>query len=72
MSQKERLRHLFTLRRGEWIPLYDILSMGIAQYNTRIRELRQEGMIIQNRIKIIYGTKTSWFRHSLPGQWEKR
>ena len=46
-TQHERI--LLILIPYEWIPLPKILALHIAQYNTRIKELRQQGYYIENR-----------------------
>jgi len=64
MSQKDRLRDLFLSRPYKWIPLTTILDMRIAQYNTRISELRKEGYHIENRVKeVVRGQKHTEFRY---------
>ena len=63
-SQRQRLKDLFESRKNEWIPLPVILSMHIAQYGTRIKELRDEdGMNIENKWQSINGERHSWFRY---------
>ena len=52
ISQRERLKKLFEANAGRWIPLPNILSMGIAQYNSRILDLRREGMTIWNENRL--------------------
>ena len=64
MTQGERLMALFESRPGEWIPLPEILALGIAQYNARIYELRREGKVIENRIMdTVGGQKHTAFRY---------
>ena len=63
-AQRERLKDLFEYNRGRWIPLPQILAMGIAQYNARIFELRREGMQIENTSKTVDGAKHTWFRYN--------
>ena len=57
-----RLLAFFRKRPGEWIPLPQILRLGVAQYNARISQLRAEGYRIENRVKWEEGVKNSWFR----------
>jgi hypothetical protein len=38
------------------------LSLGVAQYNSRIFELRKSGFNIENRTESIEGIRHSWFR----------
>lgn len=47
---------------GAWVPLPEILALGIAQYNARIWELRKRGLNIENRTEIVDGVRHSWFR----------
>jgi hypothetical protein len=44
--------------RGSWVPLPQILTLGIAQYNARVFELRRLGFRIANKRE----GKRSWFR----------
>ncbi len=62
-TQNQKLRELFESREGQWVPLPNILLLGIAQYGTRIFELRREGMNIKNKTKMIDGTKRSWYMY---------
>lgn len=51
-----------------WVPLPQILSLGIAMYQTRIFELRHKaGLNVENKMN---GPSKSWFRLG-PGQWKK-
>lgn len=64
MNQRQRLRELFKSMPNTWISLSYILSMGIAQYNARILEIRRDKnnpMNIQNRTLFKNGTQYSWF-----------
>ena len=62
-SQCGLLLRLLESRRGGWIPLPDILALGIAQYNTRIKELRDDwGFAIENKTETVDGVRHSWFR----------
>jgi len=64
LSQKERLRKLFIANPGRWIPLPQILSLGLAQYGARIYELRREGMCIHNETRLGEdGIRRSYFRY---------
>lgn len=60
-TQTERLKELFESRPNQRISLPEILSMGIAQYNARIYELRHEGMCIINEGKRVDGIHQTWF-----------
>ena len=60
-SQRDRILRLLQSRAGQWVPLYEITPLA-AQYNTRIRELRQRGHIIDNHTRHVDGVVHSWFR----------
>jgi hypothetical protein len=47
--------------RGEEVALPEILSLRIAQYNTRLKELRSEGYVIKNRTERRDGRVLSWY-----------
>ena len=64
-TQCERIFQLLQEREGQWTPLYEILPLA-AQYNARIKELRDAGHTIQNRIQRRNGTVYSWFRLLTP------
>ena len=68
MTQRDELRQHFQERPYQWIPLYEILRMGIAQYNARILELRREGMKIENKWMMKQCKKHSWFRFVPEGE----
>jgi Helix-turn-helix domain len=61
-GQRARLLALLDEARGGWVPLPEILALGIAQYNARIFELRRLGFSIENRTEEIDGVRHSWFR----------
>jgi hypothetical protein len=60
---REKIRRLFEAHPDEEIPLSRILGLFVAQYNTRILELRREGMTIENRTEWREGVRHSWFRY---------
>jgi hypothetical protein len=60
--QSERLLVLLRSAHGAWVPLPEILALGIAQYGARILELRRSGLHIENRIESVGGVRHSWFR----------
>lgn len=62
LSQREKLRLFFIERVGEWVPLYQIMEIGKAQYNARIFELRRSGMIIEHRHEMVDGVCHSYYR----------
>jgi hypothetical protein len=47
-TQRGRILGLLIGARGSWVPLPEILALGIAQYNARIFELRRLGFSIQS------------------------
>ena len=62
-SQCGRILYLLESRRGEWVPLPEILGIKISQYGTRIKELHDDWKFaIENRIETIDGVQQSWFR----------
>lgn len=62
-SQKAKIKSLFESRPNQWIPLTEILGLYIAQYNSRIFELRRDGMNIENKIEPVNGSRHTWFRY---------
>lgn len=61
-TQRSRILRLLIEAHGAWVPLPDILALGIAQYGARILELRRTGFNIENRTEHIDGARHSWFR----------
>lgn len=65
-TQASEILRLLQDARGAWVPLPDILALGIAQYSARIFELRRElrptGRDIQNKTGRVNGKRHSWFR----------
>jgi hypothetical protein len=64
LTQKVILLRLLLGAKGRWIPLPEILSLGLAQYSARIFELRRDGYVIENRTEhdAASGAIHSWFR----------
>ena len=62
MSQKDKIKNLFTNSPYSWIPLYEIFKFA-KQYNARIKELRESGMTILNKTKHVNGEVHSWFKY---------
>lgn len=65
-TQVERLRNLFERREGMWIPLNEIMKLGIAQHGTRIKELKEDKdrpMNIVNRMETVNGERYSWYKY---------
>ena len=51
-SQRDRILMLLKAREGHWVPLTDILALGIGQYNAQIKELRDiDKHRIENKIQ---------------------
>lgn len=61
-TQRAALLRLLIDAHGSWVPLPQILALGIAQYNARILELRRLGFVIENKTERINGARRSWFR----------
>jgi len=63
MKNTQHLKIIALLKANKgWVSLPQILSLGVAQYNARIYELRQEGYDIQNKVQTVDGVKHSWFK----------
>jgi hypothetical protein len=62
ITQQKRILTLLNSRPNQWVPLPDILDLHIAQYGTRIKELRADGFQIENKTEWINGARHSWFR----------
>ena len=60
-TQRDRILRLLQSRAGQWVPLYEITPLA-AHYNTRIKELRERGHIIDNHTRHVDGVVHSWFR----------
>lgn len=54
---------------GRWLAISEILRLGIAQYGTRIHELRRQGHQIENwkEFSELDGCYHSWYRLVQPG-----
>ncbi len=61
-NQRAAILTLLMAAHGDWVPLPQILALGIAQYNARIYELRRLGFRITNRIEEVDGIRRSWYR----------
>jgi Helix-turn-helix domain len=61
-TQRGEILRLLLDAQGSWVPLPDVLALGIAQYNARIYELRRLGFDIENRTERVGGERHSWFR----------
>lgn len=60
-NQQERILRLLRDRVNTWVPLPEILKLGCAQYNTRIKELRGKGYKIDNKTEHVGRERKSWF-----------
>jgi len=71
-TQRSRLLALLQSRRGQWVPLPEILSLGFSQFGARILELRRSGHAILNKTEHRAGKVVSWYRlESKPPQEKK-
>jgi hypothetical protein len=62
-TQQGRLLKLLLDHRFDWVPLPDILALGISQYSSRIWEIRHQlGLKVESRVEFVDGKKCSWFR----------
>ncbi|HEY6387280.1 MAG TPA: helix-turn-helix domain-containing protein [Candidatus Acidoferrum sp.] len=62
-TQRDRLLALLHSRENEWVPLPEILALGIAQFGARILELRRAGFDIANKIERDESSVVhSWYR----------
>ena len=59
---REKILRLMREFEGHWIELPAILKLGVAQYNARIKQLRDEGYVIENKVEWQGRVKKSWFR----------
>ena len=58
-TQRKRLLKL--LRQRKWITLKAILDLRIAQYGSRLLELRRT-YEIRNKTQMVNGVKLSWYK----------
>ena len=61
-TQCDLLLRLLSSRPNSWVPLPDVLSLGVAQYNARFKELRGKGHNIQSKTERRGRQVHSWFR----------
>ena len=71
-TQRSRLLALLQSRRGQWVPLPEILSLGFSQFGARILELRRDGHAITNKTEHRAGKVLSWYRLDSEPKPEKR
>jgi len=61
-NQRDQIRKLFEERPNQRVPLYpDIMTLFISAYNRCIKELREQGMTIENSIEEVDGKKRSYY-----------
>lgn len=60
-KQREKIKELFQSNPNKWIPAYELAKIAL-QYNARLFSLRREGMIIENKTKMVDGIKYSWYK----------
>jgi hypothetical protein len=60
--QSARILELLRAAHGSLVPLPKILAQCIAQYRSRILELRRLGFQIENRMERVRGARRSWYR----------
>ena len=64
-TQRARILGLLIRARGSWVPLSEIITLAIVQYNARLYELRRLGFQIENCTERQGGQRHSWFRLAL-------
>ena len=65
-TQADRVLALLRSAEGAWVPLPELLALGIAQYNARIFDLRRAGHDIECKQVQQGRTKHTFYR--LKGQ----
>src|SRR5579859_3327354 len=66
LSQVQKLDRLLSDHEGQWVPLPDVLALGIAAYSRRFEDLREiykpQGFMIENRMETgTDGIRRSWY-----------
>lgn len=51
MTMRERVRRVLVQRAGQWIPAVDLEVGGRQAWRSRVSDLRQRGMTIENRVR---------------------
>lgn len=74
LTQRERILALLRSRLGQWVALPEITGLGIAMYPPRIKELRDAGHDIENRLEHLDdGSIHSFYRlHEPARDWYTR
>jgi hypothetical protein len=62
-GQAARMRDFFRSRPGVWVPLPEILGLGIAQYNARIWDCRDAGMKIAEKEERVNGSRHTFYTY---------
>lgn len=60
--QQQKIYDLLRQHTNAWVSLPSLMALGVAQYNSRILDLRRMGYIIENRTQVVNGVKHSWYR----------
>ncbi|ATU04883.1 hypothetical protein BKN14_00295 [Candidatus Gracilibacteria bacterium HOT-871] len=61
LTQEQKILKVLEAKINNWVPLTDILKLGVAQYNARIWGLRKKGYTIENKIEIQKNKKRHTF-----------
>ena len=62
-AQREEMLAFFKARPNQWIPVYEVARIAL-QYNARIKELRNLGYHIENKlIEVVNGKRHTAFRY---------
>lgn len=64
-TQRDRILRLLKEREGAWVPVFEVAALA-CQYGARIKELRDAGYLIENKIEHRNGAVYSWFRLKQP------
>jgi hypothetical protein len=65
-TQRSRILALLLNAHGGWVPSFELARTAL-QYNSRVKELRQLGCVIESRVEVADdGQRHSWFR-LIPG-----
>lgn len=69
-KQQRKSLDLLLESPNRWVGLAAVLQLQVAQYNSRIHELRLKGWKIENRTAWVNDKKHSWFRIVAPTERE--
>jgi hypothetical protein len=59
-TQREKIFNLLKSRAGTWVPCYEIAGLAL-QYSARLKEIRDSGTVLHNKIQWVDGIRHSWF-----------